>query len=122
MTGEFKGKTVFSDMMNYLYANNADGSKEYLSGEMKGKVVWVDEVTKDLYVLNGEGKRVYLTGPLVSQESVRNSDGLNTAESVKNSDGLHMGVNQIKVKEYKDTTLQAEAKLLEKPQQANVAK
>ncbi len=98
---------MFSDMMNYLYAKNADGSKEYLSGEMKGKVVWVDEFTKDLYVLNDEGKRVYLTGPLVSHESVRNSDdlnmaesvrnyeGLNTAESVKNSDGLYMGVNQI---------------------------
>ncbi len=94
-TGQFKDKTVFSDMMNYFYAKNADGSKEYLSGEMKGKVVWVDEVTKDLYVLNDEGKRVYLTGPLVSQESVRNSDRLNTAESVKNSEGLHMGVNQI---------------------------
>jgi hypothetical protein len=94
-TGEFKGKTVFSDMMNYLYAKNADGSKEYLSGEMKGKVVWVDEATKDLYVLDGEGKRMYLTGPLVSHESVRNSEGLNMAESVMNSEGLDMGVNQI---------------------------
>ena len=68
---------MFSDQMNYIYARREDGSREYLSGEMKGKVVWIDEVSKDLYVVDGDKKRVYLTGPLVTKGGLSIIEGSN---------------------------------------------